>query len=313
MNTDLFAKEYVLDSLTTIIPRGHKFSMFVPPRFVRQFSGTAYEQFSSRLVANFVNKCDLFLDVGAHYGFYSLVANESNKQIKTIAIEPVEENYEILKRNLRANGIWGASAHLLRSALGDRIGEVDFFKSSASDNGGLFEHPNATVINKFKVSITTIDHILREEESRSLFIKMATECNEMDVIKGMDNTFKKYRELYLLIKMNPKMLKLAGTSCEEIFEYLSLKGFKVFGIDDRKNKYYPLDTDENLIRMQETSGYFNVLCIRKDVALSVAFFSHSAGLAGAERSLVDLVQTGGTRRLMLHCFASQRSTRKYPP
>ncbi len=298
MNSDLFAKEYALDSLTTVIPRGHKFSMFVDPHFVNQFSGTAYEQFSSRLVANFVNKCDLFLDVGAHYGFYSLVANESNKRIKTIAIEPVEENYESLKRNLYANGILGASVHLLRSAIGNRTGEVDFFKSSVSDNGGLFEHPNAPVINKFKVPITTIDHILREDDSKSPFIKMDTEGNELDVLKGMDNTFKKYRELYLLIQMNPKMLKLAGTSCKEIFEYLSLKGFKIFGIDNQQSKYYPLDIDENISRMQESSEYFNFFCIRKDIALSVAFFSHSAGLAGAERSLVDLVQDLGEQGVL---------------
>lgn len=289
MNPEIFAKDYSLDSLVNVNPQGHKFSMRVSPRFSNQFSNEYYERFSSRLVKNFVKKCDIFLDVGAHYGFYSLVANEANNHIRIIAVEPIEENFEILKMNLDTNGILPTQLRTVKAAAGSYIGEVDFYKSSASDNCGVFEHPNAASIKKIKVPATTIDEILNNEESESVFIKIDTEGNEFDVLKGMEKVFERYRELSLLIEMNPKMLKLAGTNCKEVLEYLSVKGFKVFGIDEQDSKYYPLDLEENLLRMQETSSYFNVLCIKKEVALSVGFFSHSSALAGAERSLVDLV------------------------
>ena len=285
----LFSNDYSLEKLTRIAPRGHEFFMHVTPRFLEHYSG-GYEVFSARLVKSLSKKCDLFLDVGAHYGFYSLLAVESNPNIQTISVEPVSENFEILKKNLEENGFCSPLRRLAQAAVGRAIGETELFKSAASDNCGMFEHPNAASVGKFKVPVTTIDKILCEDDSHSVFIKIDTEGNELDVLKGMEKTFEKYRDLSLLVEMNPKMLKLAGTNCKKVTEYLASKGFNVYGIDDKGSKYYPLADDANLYRLQAENSFFNALCIKKEKALSVAFFSHSSILGGAERSLADLVE-----------------------
>lgn len=285
-----FDKDYSLDSLITVNPIGYSFSFQVTPRFLNNYYMKKYEQFSSRLVTNFVKKCDLFIDVGAHYGFYSFVANESNKRIKIIAVEPIEENAAILKRNLVLNNIPETTISLIHSVAGNRIGVAEFYKSSASDNCSIFKHPNAPIIGKLNIPITTIDEILRNDDSGSLFIKIDTEGNELEVFKGMEKTFEKYSNLTLLIEINSKMLKLAETSPKEIVEYLALKGFNVYGIDDSQSKYYPLEDDKNLCQLETKNSFFNAICIKKEKALSVAFFSHSSCLGGAERSLVDLVE-----------------------
>ncbi len=285
----LFRNDYSLEKLTRIAPRGHEFFMHVTPRFLGHYSG-GYEVFSARLIKRLSKKCDLFLDVGAQYGFYSLLAVESNPNIQTISVEPVLENFEILKKNLEGNGFCSPLRRLAQAAVGRAIGEIELFKSAASDNCGVFEHPNAPSVGKFKIPITTIDKILCEDDSHSVFIKIDTEGNELDVLKGMEKTFEKYRDLSLLVEMNPKMLKLAGTNCKKVTEYLASKGFNVYGIDDKGSKYYPLEDDANLYRLQAENSFFNALCIKKEKALSVAFFSHSSILGGAERSLADLVE-----------------------
>ena len=49
------------------------------------------------------NKINLFLDIGAHMGFYSI--SISKKNITTYSFEPVEKNYEQLKKNKSINNI----------------------------------------------------------------------------------------------------------------------------------------------------------------------------------------------------------------
>ena len=288
-DASLFDQDYSLRHLVEITPRGHKFRMHITPRFEGHYSN-GYEVFSSRLVPNLVKKSDLFLDVGAHYGFYSLLAAEANPHMKIISVEPVPENFEILQKNMEENEISSPKGRLIRAAVGNRIGKVELFKSAASDNSGMFKHPNAPSVGKFEVQTTTIDEILREDDSKSIFIKIDTEGNELAVLKGMEKTFEKCRDLSLLLEMNPKMFKLAGTSCKEVVEYLSSKGFNVYGVDDKESKYYPLEDEGNLYRLQAENSFFNALCVKKEKSLSVAFFSHSALLAGAERSLADLVE-----------------------
>ncbi|MGB8225672.1 MAG: FkbM family methyltransferase [Sedimentisphaerales bacterium] len=287
--SEFLINDYNLDLLETVTPSGEAFSMYVTPRFAQSYAHE-YENFSTRIVKNFVKKCDLFVDVGANYGYYSLLAADANKDIKIIAVEPIEENFKVLNKNLIYNNIGTERAKCINAAVSSIQGKIKFYKSEASDNSSVLPHPNSKTLEQLEVSSVSLDDVLKEEQYKSLFIKTDTEGSELEVLKGLSATFEKCNDITILLEMNPKLFKLAGTSCKEVLEFLSSKGFKVFGIDDQDSKYYPLDLQDNLLRMQETSSYFNVLCIKKDVALSVCLFSHSSQLAGAERSLADLVQ-----------------------
>ncbi|MEP7323361.1 MAG: glycosyltransferase [Saprospiraceae bacterium] len=140
-----------------------------------------------------------------------------------------------------------------------------------------------------EVDAVRLDDILEQEKYKSLFIKTDTDGNELEVLKSLSATYDRCDDISILLELNPKMLKLAGSSCEEIIEYLESRDFKLFAIDDKEFRYYPLHVKGNLERMCslfETS-YFNVLCIKSKKTLSVLFFSHSANVAGAERDLLE--------------------------
>ena len=83
--SEFLINDYNLDILEIVKPSGESFSMYVTPRFTQAYA-QGYEKLSTRLVKNFVMKCDLFVDVGANYGYYSLIAASANKEIKIIAI-----------------------------------------------------------------------------------------------------------------------------------------------------------------------------------------------------------------------------------
>jgi len=249
-----------------------------------------YNKFSNRILRNFVKKCDLFVDVGARDGYYSLLAAKAKKDIRIIAVEPIAENFKVLNKNVIHNNIGTARAKCINSAVSSSSGKIKLYKSKASDNSSVLPPPNAATLEQLEVRSVSLDDLLKNEQYKSLFIKTDTEGNEMEVLKGLSATLKKCDAVTILLEMNPKLFKLAGTSCEEVTEYLAAKGFSVYGIDDRESKYYPLNVADNLYKLETEHPFFNALCVKKEKSLSVAFFSHSAILAGAERSLADLVE-----------------------
>lgn len=77
-----------------------------------------------RTLSNFIRRCDrpfVFLDVGANQGLYSLLAARNTLCRAAVALEPVPATFEVLERNVAANGA-GATVHGIRAALADRPG-----------------------------------------------------------------------------------------------------------------------------------------------------------------------------------------------
>jgi len=73
-------------------------------------------------------KGELFVDIGAHIGFYSLLLSRNFKRI--VAFEPEHSNIEVLRRNAR---ILGANNILsIEKAFCDRDGKVQLNLSQNS-------------------------------------------------------------------------------------------------------------------------------------------------------------------------------------
>ena len=283
--------DYNLDALTRVRPSGDDFDMYVTPRFVPVYAN-GYEVLSTRIVKQFVARKDLFIDVGAHYGYYSLLAAKANPGIRIAAVEPIEDNFRVLQKNLQLNGLGPERATCIPAAMSSQAGRAQFCKSEASDNGSLYPHPSSETLARIEVATTCLDDVVGPEKGRRLFVKTDTDGHELEVLKGFSRTLDAGGDVTILLEMNPKMMKISGTSAEEIIAFLHGKDFRLFAIDDREARFYPLDQSVNVAMMEARyrESYYNVLCVRKSAALSVLFFSHAVNLTGAERSLVDLIQ-----------------------
>ena len=74
--------------------------MKVMPRYRGHYEGEGgYERFSARYIKSIVKNAEIIVDIGANYGFYSVLAGTSNQNIKIIAVEPVSETREVLQAN----------------------------------------------------------------------------------------------------------------------------------------------------------------------------------------------------------------------
>jgi len=285
--TDDFKHEYDPDSLILVSPRDRDFSMYVTPRYRHHYEGQSYERLSANLLAGVLNRAKLFVDVGAHYGFFTLLAATRHPQLEILAFEPVPETAEVLRRNVALHNLQNATIHQM--AVSSTGGFSAMYISLASDNCSFYAHPAAPPLRQVNVPTITLDAVLADKTPGPTVVKIDTEGHELAVLAGMPDTLKRFPDLSLLIEFNPKMQRAAGRQPEELLQELDRLGFATFLLDDRQGLPFRLTPKADWTRFMPPQGYANLYCVRNDRALSVCFFSHSAGLAGAERSLLELV------------------------
>lgn len=288
----MFLQEYDLQSLQKIKPKGQNFCMFVTPRFVNHYTEIEYEKLTSRLVKAYVKDNSIFVDVGAHYGFFTLLVANECKPEKIFSFEPVPVNYEILLKNIELNQLVNIEAR--QEAVSDEVGKKLLEISEASDNCGFYGHTNAKTINQIQVDTVILDDILAQFIDKDIFIKIDVEGAELSVLRGMQKIIEKcLPKLRLIVEYNPKLLRRAGFEPVELVKYLFSIGFQVYLIDEQNQIVKTIrsnrpDWNGQLSNIEKQNGYANLLCLPIEEATHVCFFSHSGEMYGSERSLLTI-------------------------
>src|SRR5262245_21449677 len=84
------------------------------------------ERASLELAARFSSRCDAFLDIGAHMGFFTLfVRSRTHRELPIHFFEPDPDLYALLNRNVRANKLDRVFGHEV--AIGACEGRSRFF------------------------------------------------------------------------------------------------------------------------------------------------------------------------------------------
>jgi FkbM family methyltransferase len=126
---------------------------------------------------------DVFLDVGAHLGRFSIVSSESFRRI--YSIEPHPSNFRYLVRNIRLNGLSNITP--VQNAMSNRDASVNV--SRLAPNTGAVKIAKTGT----KVPSRRLDSLigyLRIPFDNITLIKIDVEGHEMEVLKGSTNLLK---------------------------------------------------------------------------------------------------------------------------
>jgi len=170
---------------TKIITRLPFSSFFFRPLFLNEIFMALglWEPYVSRNIS--LNKGDLFIDIGAHIGYYTVYASQkAGKDGLVIAIEPDRRNLAVLYKNLVAI----------------KTNNVLVYEAAAGFNGFLYLNPQKNPLltktsksmdasEQNSVPSISLDSLLEEVkskdyESHSMVIKVDVEGGELDIIKG---------------------------------------------------------------------------------------------------------------------------------
>jgi FkbM family methyltransferase len=132
---------------------------------------------------HFLQPDDLFVDVGANIGSYTILAT-SVCHARAIAVEPDPHTMDSLRRNLAING-QNTRVDTIEAALGATAGRIRFTAGRDTINRVANSNEQATR----EVDLRTLDEVVQDRNPQ--MIKMDVEGYEAAVVAGASKTLAK--------------------------------------------------------------------------------------------------------------------------
>ena len=178
------------------------------------------------------NDIKIFIDIGAHMGFYSI--NLSKKKINIYAFEPILENFTQLKKNILVNKIYNIKTY--NCALSNIRKLVTMWVPDKKRTGGFaIFNKDDEALKKYemknvntKVIQSDIGDNLLDIKKSIIAIKIDVERHEEEVLHGISNLL---RDKKIIIQ-----IEIFDERKKKIFSLLESKDYYL--IKTIKNDYY---------------------------------------------------------------------------
>jgi len=191
-----------------------------------------YEETTTRLLKELLSPGMIFMDIGAHVGYFSLLAaREVGAKGKVYAFEPDPSNFSLLVKNAELNGYGELAA--FNVAMSNRVGEATLFLSGLDNGRHSTYRQDLPLRGNIPIQATTVDTFLEQQGWPEVdLVKIDVEGAERDVLDGMSHFLKQPHPFGLIVELNPPLLKAAGVNPLEFLSNPGNWGFKASLIDD---------------------------------------------------------------------------------
>ena len=199
-------------------------------------SGNFYEPDVSNVVLRVLRKGDLFIDVGANVGFFTLVsAALVGSTGRVISIEPDEKNLDRLKTSAGLNSF--NNIILIKRPVSDKVQDVDFFINHDDSGGNALWDPGefpGNIKSKAKrksitMSTTTLDILIAEHGLLNpKLIKVDTEGAEQNILEGGCKLLQGASVPFVIAELHEFGLKKMGYSQQTLRSFMENLGYSTF-------------------------------------------------------------------------------------
>jgi len=225
---------------------GETFNGLLPEAVTTQvWRSTAYSAEVCRAIMHVLEPGDSFVDIGSHFGFFSLLAaNLVGPQGRTLSIEAMPETYGYLSRNMakfveegRSRIHQGAAFDTETTLTFKDFGIVASSLNTAFENRGIASLANAP--RDVTVQARRGDDILADADIVPKIIKIDAESAEVFVLRGLENTLRTHR---------PALVMELGDSSEDaepqsatIWAILKDLGYEAFVFEGPEPRKFTID------------------------------------------------------------------------
>lgn len=147
------------------------------------------------LVLHALRPGDLFVDIGANVGTYSMLGSAAGARV--LAIEPIRSTFSWLTRNIAVNGL-GERALALNLGLGSADGQLRFTGGLDSLNHVLSESEEA--VDVLEVNVRPLDSVL--DGQSPTVMKIDVEGFESEVLAGASHALSDPELLAVVMELN---------------------------------------------------------------------------------------------------------------
>lgn len=188
-----------------------------------------WEDLETRWILHTIRRGDVFVDVGANIGYYTVIASKIvGDEGHVYAFEPDPTSFAILKANVERNGL--SNVTLEQKALSNEPGSLRLFL--AHENKGdhrIFDEEGAA--RPFlDVEALRLDDYGPIKDRKVDFIKVDTQGAEGIILEGMVETIAANPQLAMVMEYTPSSLRAVGTDPAEFLTTLQKMDFRFFNL-----------------------------------------------------------------------------------
>lgn len=195
-----------------------------------------FEEGLTTMVLEYLEPNMIFCDIGAHFGYYSLLASHIvGKRGHVHSFEPTPSTFSILRQNIKGKDNITINNCALLSEKRD-ISLVDHGPLYSGHNTITRSRCNPNVLKnlalqKITVQAIPFDQYMRNRDIRPDFIKIDVESAEYDVLLGMKETLNHFHPI-ISLEVGDKDLEGIKPSCELVL-YLLKQGYDAYEYDGK--------------------------------------------------------------------------------
>jgi FkbM family methyltransferase len=216
-----------------------------------------FENAECRFLGQFLEPGMVVLDIGAHHGYYSLLASQKvGPTGRVIAFEPSLRERRNLLQHLRLNAC--ANVQVEETALGDTDGSAEFFIVKGKETGcNSLRPPDVRQPTKaVEVRVARLDDYVRQRNLTSVdFVKMDVEGAELAVLKGATEFLARLPRPIIFCEVQELRTRPWGYAAREIVDFLRHRGFSWYvpSADDAVRPLTPdqIEFDGNFVAVPE--------------------------------------------------------------
>lgn len=202
-----------------------------------------FEVETRQFLKSILRPADVFLDVGANVGLFSLIAGRCVGAAGQVhAFEPVKATYDRLIDNVKVNRLENVTCH--RLALSDAEGEaVMTIATDGYDAWNSLGKPYmGGALSSETIPTRTLDHFVEQHAllDRIRAIKIDVEGWEAHVLTGGMNTLSSANAPLIIIEFTEEAAALANSSCRAVYDALKQVGYELFQLNDGASGLQPL-------------------------------------------------------------------------
>lgn len=190
-----------------------------------------YEPQETRLASRVLRRGDVFVDVGANWGYFTLAASHwTGTGGRVLAFEPEPRLFELLRRNLALNGLRMVEPYPL--AIAARRERLPF-SAFVADHGnwGVSHAARSVGSADFHVEAAALDDVLDAAAiERVQLTKIDVEGGESAVLAGMRRGLRAGRYRYILLECHPVLLAERGVDEAEALRPIVESGYALWTI-----------------------------------------------------------------------------------
>ncbi len=197
---------------------------------------------------------DVFIDVGSHAGWYSLLASRLVGETgKVICIDASPQNFRRLEEHMRLNNC--RNMRLVHAAVWNERSQLRLFQAQAHNSGRSsvkesFASNIGSDMDGRPIEAYPLPELLRPDEiERAAFIKIDTEGAEKEVVQGMAPLLERFpRRAIVAIEVTPAELEAEGVSVQQFFQPFTSLGYQATHIENDYDvsRYFRWSLDQKL-------------------------------------------------------------------